>query len=57
MSEANPKGYNFQVRVTSGHEAAAKEAEMTKKPNRFGMFVLKLLGFRGRPPRPPSRPG
>ena len=26
MSEANPKGYNFQVRVTSGHEAEAKAA-------------------------------
>jgi len=44
MSEANPKGYNFQVRVTNGHEAEAKAAEMAKKPNRLGMFIVKLLG-------------
>jgi hypothetical protein len=43
MSEANPKGYNFQVTVTSGHEAEAKAAEMAKKPNRFGMLIVKLL--------------
>ena len=43
MSEANPKGYNFQVTVTSGHEAEAKAAEMAKKPNRLGMFIVKLL--------------
>jgi hypothetical protein len=53
MSEANPKGYNFQVHVTSGHEAEAKAAELAKKPNRFGMLVLRLLGFKGSPP-PPS---
>jgi hypothetical protein len=28
MSEANPKGYNFQVRVTSGHEAEAKAGDL-----------------------------
>jgi hypothetical protein len=48
MSEANPKGYNFQVRVTSGHEAEAKAAEMAKKPNRFGMLIVKLLGYKGK---------
>jgi hypothetical protein len=52
MSEANPKGYNFQVHVTSGHEAEAKAAELAKKPNRFGMLILRLLGFKGRPPTP-----
>ena len=46
MSEANPKGYNFQVRVTSGHEAEA--AEMAKKPNQLGMFIVKLLGDKGK---------
>jgi hypothetical protein len=48
MSQANPKGYNFQVRVTSGHEAEAKSAEMAKKPNRLGMFILGLLGYKGK---------
>jgi hypothetical protein len=49
MSEANPKGYNFQVHVTSGHEAEAKAAEMAKRPSRFGMFVVGLLGYKGKP--------
>ncbi|MGA3146985.1 MAG: hypothetical protein ABSF33_05850 [Acidimicrobiales bacterium] len=48
MGEANPKGYNFQVRVTSGHEAEAKAAELAKKPNRLGMFIVKLLGYQGK---------
>jgi hypothetical protein len=43
MGEANPNGYNFQVTVTSGHEAEAKAAEMAKKPNRLGMFIVNLL--------------
>jgi hypothetical protein len=45
--EANPKGYNFSVRVTTGHEAEAKAAQRKKHPSRFGKLVLKLLGFRG----------
>jgi hypothetical protein len=45
MSEANPKGYNFQVRVTDGHEAEAKAAEHAEKPNRFGMFIVRVLGY------------
>jgi hypothetical protein len=48
MSEANPMGYNFQVTVTSGHEAEAKAAEMAKEPNRLGMFIVKLLGGKGK---------
>jgi hypothetical protein len=48
MSEANPKGYNFQVRVTRGHEAEAQAAELAKKPNRIGMFIVKLLGGKGK---------
>ncbi len=47
VSEANPKGYNFQVRVTSGHEAEATAVEKAKKPNRMGMFIVKLLGYKG----------
>jgi hypothetical protein len=46
MSNANPRGYNFQVTVTSGHEAEAKAAEMAKKPNRLGMFIVRLLGLK-----------
>ena len=48
MSKANPKGYNFQVTVTSGHEAEVKATGMTKKPNRFGMLIVKLLGSKGK---------
>ena len=47
MSEANPRGYNVQVRVTDGHEAEAKAAEMSKKPNRFGMFIVRSLRYKG----------
>ena len=49
MSEANPTGYGFQVQVTSGHEAEAKAAEMAKKPNRLGMFIVRLLGGKSKP--------
>jgi hypothetical protein len=45
--EANPKGYNFSVHVTRGHESEAKAALRKKKPSRLGKVVLKLLGFRG----------
>ncbi len=45
--EANPKGYNFAVHVTKGHEAEAMAAQRKRKPTRIGLFVLKLLGFRG----------
>ncbi len=52
------KGYNrgytgFSYHVTGGHEAEAYEAEMSKKPNRLGMLILRLLGYKGTPP-PPS---
>jgi hypothetical protein len=47
--EANPKGYNFQVHVTDGHEAEAKAAQMKKKPNRIGLLLLAMLGYRPRP--------
>jgi hypothetical protein len=36
-----------KVRVTDGHEAEAKAAQLRKRPNRIGIFLLKLLGFRG----------
>ena len=42
------KGYTgFNFHVSGGHEAEAEAAEQAKKPNRFGMWVLRLLGFRG----------
>ena len=45
--EANPKGYNFPVHVTKGHEHEAVEAQRRKKPSRVGKLFLKVLGFRG----------
>jgi hypothetical protein len=45
--EANPKGYNFPVHVTKGHEAEALADQRKKKPSRLGKFLLKLLGYRG----------
>jgi hypothetical protein len=46
--EANPKGYNFSVHVTKGHESEAREAQRKKRPSRIGKLVLKMLGFRGK---------
>ena len=54
------RGYTGRsYNVTGGHEAEAKAAERAKEPNRFGLFVLRLLGYKGRaepmkrrPPRP-----
>ena len=55
------RGYStFNYHVTGGHEAEAREAEMQKKPSRLGMFVLRLLGYRGSDPsddRPTDHPG
>jgi hypothetical protein len=42
--------------VTGGHEAEAKAVERAKRPNRFGLFVLRLLGYKGKPPLPPPPP-
>jgi hypothetical protein len=36
-----------KVRVTDGHEAEAKAAQLRKRPNRVGLFLLKMLGLRG----------
>jgi hypothetical protein len=36
-----------KVRVTDGHEAEAKAAQLRKRPNQVGLFLLKMLGFRG----------
>jgi hypothetical protein len=36
-----------KIRVTDGHETEAKAAQLRKRPNRIGLFFLKVLGFRG----------
>jgi hypothetical protein len=38
-------GSNY--RVTDEHEAEAKAAQRAKKPSRIGLFVLRLLGYKG----------
>lgn len=50
-------GLRNRVRVTDGHEAAAKAAQLRKRPNRIGLFVLRLLGFRGQVARSTSGAG
>jgi hypothetical protein len=48
------KGYTgFPYHVTGGHEEEAEAAERAKPPNRFGMWILRRLGFKGKPPEPP----
>ena len=46
-------GLRNVVRVTDGHEGEAKAAQLRKPPSRMGLFVLRVLGFRGQvaPPR------
>jgi hypothetical protein len=41
--------------VSGGHEAEAKAAEEAKKPNRFGLWVLRKLGYKGPVPTPPRQ--
>jgi hypothetical protein len=42
------QGYTgFNYHVTGGHEAEAEAAQRAKKPSRIGLFILRLLGFRG----------
>jgi hypothetical protein len=42
------RGYSTRnYHVTGEHEAEAKAAQRAKKPTRIGLFVLKLLGYRG----------
>ena len=43
-----PKGYNFSVHVTKGHEREAMEAQRRKKPNRIGKLVLNCWASEGR---------
>jgi hypothetical protein len=51
------RGYTGRsYHVTGGHEAEAEAAERAKPPSRLGLFVLKLLGFKGSPEPPPKPP-
>lgn len=43
----NPKGDNFPVHVTRGHEAEAREAQLRKPPSRLGTWILRRLGYKG----------
>ena len=38
---------NLPVHVTKGHEAQARETQLRKPPSRFGLWVLRRLGYRG----------
>ena len=47
----NPRGDNFPVHVTRGHEAEAKEAQLRKPPGRLGTWILRRLGYKGEIPQ------
>jgi hypothetical protein len=48
MSPNYRRGYTgFNYHVTGGHEAEAVAAERAKKPSRVGLFILRLLGYKG----------
>ena len=38
-------------------EAEAEAAQLRKRPNRLGLFFLRVLGFRGEVAPPPSEGG
>jgi hypothetical protein len=46
-----------RILVTDGHEDQAKAAQLRKRPNRIGVFFLRLLGFRGRVAPPKAQVG
>jgi hypothetical protein len=46
-----------KIRVTDGHEAEAKAAQLRRRPNRIGIFLLKALGFRGEVTPPTAQRG
>ena len=46
-----------RIRVTDGHEADAKAAQLRKRPNRTGLFFLRMLGFRGEVAPPSDQRG
>ena len=55
------RGYTGRdYHVTGGHEKEALDAQRARKPSHVGMFVLRILGYRGaapgRSPRGESTP-
>jgi hypothetical protein len=44
-----------KIRVTDGHEAEARAAQLRKRPNRVGLLVLRVLGFRSDVVPPPAQ--
>ncbi len=51
------RGYTGRdFHVLGGHEAEALAAQRAKKPNRFGLWVLRRLGYRGPDPKPNGHP-
>jgi hypothetical protein len=46
-----------KILVTDGHEAEAKAAQLRRRPNRIGLFFVRLLGFRGVIAPPPAQGG
>jgi hypothetical protein len=46
-----------KIRVTDGHEADAKAAQLRKNPNPIGLLFLKVLGFRGQVNPPMGQSG
>ncbi len=46
----------FGYGVTGDHEVEAKAAEEGEKPSRFGMWVLRKLGYKGANPQPQVPP-
>jgi hypothetical protein len=35
------------ILITDGDEAEAEAAQLRKRPNRIGLYFLRVLGFRG----------
>ena len=46
-----------RIRVTDGHEAEAKAAQLRKRPNRIRLFFFRVLGFRGEVAPPTGQGG
>jgi hypothetical protein len=45
------------IPITDGHETEARAAQLRKRPNRLGRFVLRVLGFRGEVTLPAGQGG
>ena len=45
------------ILITDGHEAEAEAAQLRKRPNRIGLYFLRVLGFRGEVAPPTAKSG